>query len=152
MALTVLLLESIDDNLSRRRAEMMRESPRFVDLGLVIHHCFAVDSPAEVVLDYSNPLAEYNYWDSQGAPLSFDQLLKKLETKILECKPDCILLHTGIVFHRHPNIFFDVLQALKEKYPEIAFGFQYHPSDAHLESNPIFDEKAKPISLIVYGR
>lgn len=157
MEYRVMVVESIDDRLSRARAAMMARSPELQ--GLIIEHCFAVEPTEEdlqekVGFDEPHKLAEYAAWVSRGAPLSYEDLLETMEAKVSSFQPDLIMLHTGIVFHRYPQVFLDALSAIKNKYPHIRVGFEHRSSDAYLASNPVFDhdEVTYEVAGRIFGR
>jgi len=157
MGYRVLLIESINDRLSRDRAVAMANSPQL--WGLAVEHCYAVNptkEDLEGIDDFQGPwqLAEYVAWEARGAPLSYAELINVVETKLRDFKPDTIMLHTGIVFHKHSQTFIRVLNKIKSEYPHIRIGYQYSPSDEHLARYPVFDfdEVTCEIELKLFGR
>jgi hypothetical protein len=153
----VLVIESINDRLSRNRAGVLANSPQLE--GLVVEHCYAVNptqEDLEGIDDFQGPreLAEYAAWEGRGASLSYAELKKIVETAVQDFKPDAIMLHTGIVFHRHSQTFIRVLNKIKSEYPHIRIGYQYRPSDEYLAHYPVFDfdEMTCEIELKLFGR
>lgn len=157
MRYRVLLLESINDRLSRKRAAHMAHSPLLDDL--VIEHCYAVNPTKEDIKAISDfqgrtELAEYAAWDKRGAPLSHAELKATVEEAVRSFKPDAIMLHTGIVFHKHRETFIQVLGEIKREYPRVKIGYEYRPSDEDLMPYPVFDsdEVTHEIESKLFGR
>lgn len=114
----VLILESVDDALTRRRSKHLSESP--ILQGYIVEHCYAVEiseqdrkKPTPVMME-----------DVISRPLKSEDLLIRIEEKIRSFQPNFLLLHTGFVFHANLQTFIEVLRNLKTKYPNIKLGYQ----------------------------
>ena len=57
--------------------------------------------------------------------LERSDLFGRLELKILDFKPNILLVHTGIVFHKFPFCMMTVLRDIKSKYPYLKIGNQH---------------------------
>lgn len=151
----ILILESINDKLSRDRAEILAHAPWLKEF--TIDHCYAV-SPTEEDLEEATKflgpriMAELSVWESQGSPVDYQDFLRMLEEKISEFQPDIVLLHTGVAFHRHSELFLKALTEVKKRHPQLKLGYQYRPSDAYLDELPLFDrdETTKSIEREVF--
>jgi hypothetical protein len=153
----VLIIESINDRLSRKRAEITANTPQYRDL--IIEHCFAVNPTIEDlkkidVFQGPSALAECAAWEARGAPLTNAELKKIIETKVVDFNPDTIMLHTGFVFHKYPDTFLQVLEQIKIEHPSIKIGYQYRASEEHLLHYSIFDfdEITCEIEFKLFGR
>lgn len=128
MKYRVLLIESMNDRLSRERARMMECSPQLGDL-ILEHYYPVVFTPEELKLidssraaDQSALLDEANLWLSRETPLLLDDLLSGMEDVIRIFNPQFIILHAGIVFYKHPDIFLIALGEIRKNNPKIRIG------------------------------
>jgi len=111
----ILIVDSIDDEITRRRHALLASSPRTA--GYQITYAYALD-PDEDDQDmhYLDILARN--------PPTKDGLYGRIKTSIERYKPDYVLLHTGFVFRRHPELFYEVFRMLRAEFGAIGFGFQ----------------------------
>lgn len=151
----ILLLGSINDRISRQKAEMIARSPQFQ--GVLVEHCYAVNLDPEQLRKLAQEedrFAEYSWWKSAGAQLSPQELQEIIEKKLASFHPDVLLLHTGIVFHRHPETILQVLRQVKIRHSAVKIGYEFRPSVDYLAGSPVFDHDAltQEAETIMFGK
>jgi mannitol/fructose-specific phosphotransferase system IIA component (Ntr-type) len=102
--LRVILVESVADMHALRRDRMIRESPRME--GIYVEYIY--------VCSESNGDLEF---DAQA----FE---KELCTRIDNSKPDFVLLHTGMAFHRFREPLLRIFSTVRGRFPNTRFGYQ----------------------------
>lgn len=151
--LRVLIIESVDDDLTRRRAEHLANSSVLKEY--IIDHCYAM----EITENDRNKPIQIMMSDVTSRSLKKEDLFRRLDVKTQSFQPNFILLHTGFIFHTFQITFIQVLKQLKTKYPQIKFGYEIRPTiDRDLIEEGIFDTgiETKEIENLfffkVYGR
>lgn len=99
---TILTIESFDDPTARSMLHSIYSSDEYNDFK--IDHCFFLKRG-----------------QSAGNTATIFQLIRD---KIVECKPDVILIHSGASFLTHKNIFINLIPKLRELFPNILWGIQ----------------------------
>lgn len=154
----ILLIESIDDDISRNRAKWMANNPSFNNL--LFEHYYPItptEQDKKYISDhfiYRSGIEEYFAWLDRGAPLLFDNLIVEIEKKVHRFKPDFIILHCGCVFVKHPEIILKALSLIKDNYPHIKFGSDREITIKNPENERIFDhdDNVKKIEHLLFNR
>ena len=121
----ILLIESIKDETTLSRHQILKESPRSKSFNL--DSFYAIEDESK-----------------QNVPENLD-FIKRLEEKIISFQPDYILVHTGWFFFQNPSIIYSAVRTLKATFPKIRFGFQER-KDLAVEPY-VFDEDEYTLSI-----
>lgn len=137
----ILIVESVDDWASRDRHKTLMESPWLVDYKFSF--CYALHSNGQAAIEDLLDLLVAN-------PPTEEKLGEILRQAILKVDPHFVLLHTGFVFHRSPEIFYTVFRRLRQEFPRIGFGYQERDG---LRVDPkAFDRNAEPMQNLFFNR
>lgn len=98
----VLTIESIDEPTTRRMLKSIYSSETFKEYE--IDHCFFL-KPHQRSIDN-------------------EMLFTLINDKILEFKPDIILIHTGSFFFQNLNVFKSAIAQIRSSFPKLLFGIQ----------------------------
>ena len=101
VASRVLILESLDDDLTKER--IARKQANFAADDLSVEYCYALEA---IHLDY----------------IDEQDLLDYVDRKLNSFRPDLMIVHTGLVFSRHPETFLSVLKELKSEHQLLRIG------------------------------
>lgn len=120
----IILLDSINDRITRNRASLQNESPLLTDYR--VEHCYIANVNVPDNESYSEALDAYK--------LTYEDLFNRLDEMVKSFKPEIILVHIGIGFRKDPEIVIKVLSDIKKKYLQLQIG-----SDRKT-STDVFDE------------
>ena len=111
----VLVLQSVEDDLTRRRIARNRASPSLKHL--VIDYCYAV----ELTRDQQQMYVEQVMDQVMTGSIDEGALLRRIDEKVASFLPDILIVHAGFVFCTFPRVFLSVLSSLKSKHPALRF-------------------------------
>ena len=116
--LRVLVLQSVEDELTRNRMAIRRASPALDDY--IVEYCYAVElTKGQHEMDIFTMMAQVT-----SDPIDEDDLLRRLDAKITSFHPDILMVHSGFVFSTYPRQCLSALLSLKSKHPELRIGCQ----------------------------
>ena len=101
----LLIVESLEDEITAARHEILLASPRLRDFDL--EYVYAVEHDP-----------------SRDDTLNKAEFAERLRTRIAESMPHCVLFHTGHVFMRHMRWFEDMISHMRERFRDVRFGYQ----------------------------
>jgi hypothetical protein len=130
----VLIVNSIDDSITRNRATLLAQSPRLSAYEIL--HTYVIDVTTH--RDYETACDML-----REQPLNADEVFTKLRCAIDANSPDVVVAHTGFVFARFPSLFFEVFRRLRSTFPNVRFAFQPHhaiPIDPSAQDDGVFVE------------
>jgi hypothetical protein len=130
-ARVVLLVESIEDEITVGRQEILAKSPRI--RGYRIEYIYAVRESA------------------QGAPdFNEAEFAQRLSARIADLKPQFVLFHTGHIYQQHISWFEDLVRGLRGRFGDVRFGYQEKRSLASPEGVFSYDDETKGIQTLVF--
>jgi hypothetical protein len=116
--LGVLVLQSVNDDLTYRRIERARRNPSLDKYH--VSHAFLVElDEAEQSLDVHEVMFRV-----EARVLDSDNLFNRLDRQISELRPAILVVHGGFVFCRCPELVLGVLERLKVRHPGLRFGLE----------------------------
>jgi hypothetical protein len=114
----VLIVDSVDDRITRRRHAVLASCKLLKEITL--DYCYAIDlSDSQASALSAGFMPEFQ--------LSEDTLFCRVDSAIRSFKPTCVLVHSGFVYRRYPNVYGRVFARLKRSYPRVSFGIQIRP-------------------------
>src|SRR3989304_661442 len=108
----IILLDSINDKITRYRASLQNNSPLLTDYR--IEHCY--------IANVNVPDNESEYAALDAYDLTYGDLFSRLDEKVKSFNPEMILVHLGIGFKKDPETVTKVLFDIKKKYPQLQIG------------------------------
>jgi hypothetical protein len=115
---------------------MLNNSPRVK--GYFIDYCYsAIINDDDKKLPF--PLL------ANKVKVTVDNLYDRIAKKIKLMQPNIILFHTGFIFRRYPETYYEVTKKLKMDFPDISFGYQER-RDMQID-NSFFDKDEKIIQV-----
>jgi hypothetical protein len=115
---SVLIVDSIEDEITNNRHRILNSSPLLRDY--IIHYCYSTEFDDTQKQKISIGQTPYFVLEEK-------ELYSRIEEAIQKHNPDYILIHSGFVFCRYPEIFLDVIEKLKKSHPQIGLGLQTRP-------------------------
>lgn len=140
----ILILQSVQDQITDRRELRMKESPSLQDFE--IEHIYAIELTHEQ-RKLSTPAMMSDVCSrAPDEKKLFDRLAKQVAT----FKPEFLIVHAGFVFYEFPQQVLSSLKALKERFPELRIGIESHGNALLTESElrSVFDQGRTTSELI----
>jgi hypothetical protein len=111
----ILVVESIDDEITRSRHRILGNSPRLQEYQF--SSCYALDAEGQDAQeDLLSLMARH--------PPTEEGLARNMRKAIQQATPDFVLLHTGFVFQSYQKVFYSVWSCLRQEFPDIRFGYE----------------------------
>jgi len=118
MSQRILVLQSVEDEITYRREMRIKRSPLLRDYNF--KHIYAIELKDEQQ-ELPTPLMMEQV--VQGS-LDGEELLDRLVRKVIAFDPNILIVHAGFVFHRFPHEMISALKSLKDKFPNLRIGIQ----------------------------
>jgi hypothetical protein len=112
---TVMLVESVNDRITRRRHTHLESSSLLSDIKLTF--CYAADiSPEEE--------QGIGFGMLPSIEVSEAALFDRVDQAIKEVKPDYVIVHSGFVFRQNSDAFMRAFERLRSAHSQVGFGIQ----------------------------
>jgi hypothetical protein len=140
----ILILQSIEDQITARREMRIKSSPLLKEYE--IESIYAVEL-TDKQRQLSPPMVMEEVMEQS---LSADHLFDRLKRKVGDFKPSILLVHIGFVFHQFSDEMLFALKSLKHEFPDVRIGLESRgiPFVERSDLQSVFDTSAKTIDLI----
>jgi hypothetical protein len=114
----ILVLQSVEDDITEYRMWRMHHSPSLVDYEF--ENCYAI----ELTDEQKTLPTDVMMMQVENAKLDENRLVDRLTQKIATFKPDLVVVHFGFAFMRFPKEMFAVLRTLRTRFPALKLGVE----------------------------
>jgi hypothetical protein len=122
---TVLMVDSVDDAITRRRHSFLASSELLQ--GITLQYCYAIE--------LSEPdKADLDLGIGPDFQLTKNMLFGRVDRAIRSFHPDYVMVHSGFVYRRYPQVYRGAFAQLKHSHPDVRIGLQLRPG---IEIDPI---------------
>jgi hypothetical protein len=140
----VLVLQSVEDEITERRSRRMRESPFL--RGNHFEQFYAI----ELTKEQRRQPTPLMMQQVENATLDETELTERLTRSIDRFKPNVLVVHLGFVFRRYSEAMLAALATIKARFPHIKIGVEH--SERLTSMDPglkmIFDESKEIQDLV----
>ena len=127
----LLLVESLEDEMTRLRHSTLAASPRIRDYD--IQYVYAIGEDGRT-----------------GTRLDKQEFAARLRARIAEIAPHFVLFHTGYVFREHAIWFQELMRDLRSRFVDVRFGYQRKPGLALDEDLSIMDGETEKVQTMLF--
>src|SRR5690349_24530380 len=114
----VLIVDSVDDSLTRRRHAKLASSQLLENITL--DYCYAIELS-------ESAKAELDHGLEPEFELTEDTLFQRVDHAIQSFQPNYVMVHSGFVYRRYPEVYDKAFTRLKQSHPIVRFGIQHRP-------------------------
>ena len=140
----ILILQSVDDRITRRRIKYIEENSALKDF--VFEHCYAMQVPETSKTLLINLMMQNLFEDELDA----NHLQNRLVDQITKFQPDLIVVFYGAILHHYAESFMSVMQSLKQTFPQLVIAAA-HPQIAFEQvphADSVFDNDPETLALV----